>query len=125
MNDRITARATGTVCALALVLAAAEATSADAVRCGNRLISRGDHAAKVLRYCGEPDAVHSRVALRGAFARGVYLPGFVEEVEIEEWTYNFGPHKLMRSVYLENGKVRDVQTLGFGYSERRPERREP
>jgi hypothetical protein len=103
-------------CAGVLVLAASVAASADAVRCGNKLISRGDHAIKVLRYCGEPDAVQSRVVVQGVFAAGaIFLPGFVEEVEIEEWTYNLGPHKLMRSIRLENGKVRDVETLGYGY----------
>ncbi|MBN1240276.1 MAG: DUF2845 domain-containing protein [Gammaproteobacteria bacterium] len=100
----------------ALAFAAAAASSADAFRCGNRLITRGDHAARVLRYCGEPDAIESRVAVRGVFAAGaLFLPGFYEEIEIEEWTYNLGPHKLMRSVYLENGKVRGVDTLGYGY----------
>ena len=88
------------------------------MRCGNRLISRGDHAAKVLHYCGEPDAIRSHLALRGFFsAGGLLLPGFAEEVEIEEWTYNLGPHKLMRIIYLENGVVRDVDTLGYGYTD--------
>ena len=101
-----------------VALAASAASAADAFRCGSKLITRGDHAARVLRYCGESDAIQSRVAVRGVFAAGaVFLPGFYEEIEIEEWTYNLGPHKLMRSVYLENGKVRDVDTLGYGYRE--------
>ena len=109
--------ATGLV-ASALALALPGAGAAEALRCGNKLITRGDHAARVLHYCGEPESVRSRTVVRGVFAAGaVYLPGFVEEVEIEEWTYNLGPRKLMRSVRLENGKVRDVDTLGYGYRE--------
>lgn len=46
----------------------------------------------------------------------VYLPGFVEDVWIEEWTYNLGSNRLMRLVRLENGFVADVRTLGYGYS---------
>ena len=100
----------------ALTLAAAAASSAEAFRCGNKLITRGDHAARLLRYCGDPVAIESRVAVRGVFAAGpLFIPGFYEEIEIEEWTYNLGPHKLMRWVYLENGKVRDIDTLGYGY----------
>jgi hypothetical protein len=41
--------------------------------------------------------------------------GFIEEVVIEEWTFNFGPQHLMRVVRLENGYVADVKTLGYGY----------
>jgi hypothetical protein len=104
--------------ALALLCASPPAPAADGVRCGNRLISRGDHAAKLLRYCGEPDAIHTRTAVRGLFgAVAVPLPGFFEEVQIEEWTYNLGPHKLMRKIRLENGEVREVRTLGYGYLE--------
>jgi hypothetical protein len=47
----------------------------------------------------------------------VYIPGFVvEDVWIEEWTYNLGPSKLMRLVRIENGFVTDVRNLGYGYS---------
>ena len=39
----------------------------------------------------------------------------VEEVVIEEWTYNLGPHQLIRVVRLENGFVADIKHLGYGY----------
>ena len=45
----------------------------------------------------------------------IYFPGFVEEVVIEEWTYNLGPHQLMRVVRLENGYVAEIKQLGYGY----------
>ena len=34
---------------------------------------------------------------------------------IEEWTYNLGPHQLMRVVRLENGYVAEIKHLGYGY----------
>ena len=37
------------------------------------------------------------------------------EVIVEEWTYNFGPRKLMRIIRFENGLVADVKELGYGY----------
>jgi len=46
---------------------------------------------------------------------GVRLPGAIEEVVVEEWTYNLGPRLLMRLVVLENGYVEDVKPLGYGY----------
>lgn len=92
--------------------------AADALRCGNKIVSRGDHAAELLEHCGEPDAVRSRVVRRGVTAGHARLStefAFVEEVLVEEWTYNFGPRKLMRQVRLEDGFVRDVESLGYGY----------
>lgn len=94
---------------------------ADALRCGNHVISYGDHAVEVLRYCGEPVAVQSRLVQRRVVAFGtVFHPGLglLEEVVIEEWTYNFGPRKLMRQVRLENGFVTNVRELGYGYREK-------
>lgn len=100
-------------------LTVASGASADALRCGSNLITRGDHAAEVRRHCGEPDEVYSRVSYRGVVGVGsVFLPGLVEEVLIEEWTYNLGPRKLMRKIRLENGVVREVDHLGYGYLER-------
>jgi hypothetical protein len=92
--------------------------SADALRCGHRVISRGDHAAKLLRYCGEPVAVQSRVVQRTVAAFGAYyVPGLglLEDVVVEEWTYNFGPRKLMRQVRIEKGLIEEVRELGYGF----------
>lgn len=99
---------------IALLLAT---VPAHAFRCGTRIITRGDHADKLLRYCGEPAAVQTRFAQRGYTTThgGVFIPGLVEEVVVEEWTYNLGPHKLIRVVRLENGFVAQIRQLGYGY----------
>jgi hypothetical protein len=101
---------------LAVLLLLAAAAPAHAFRCGTRIITRGDHAEKILRFCGEPVAVQTRIAQRGFVTKhGHVFPGFVEELIVEEWTYNFGPHQLMRVVRLENGYVADIKYLGYGY----------
>ena len=91
---------------------------ATAMRCGQRLITEGDHESKLLRYCGEPVSVQSRMAprvyVRGD-ARPGFIPGFYEYVQVQEWTYNFGPRKFMRQVRIENGIVTDITELGYGY----------
>ena len=103
--------------ALVLVMLGVSA-QAHAFRCGNRIISRGDHSSKLLHYCGEPASVQTRLAQRtfGTGYNRVYIPGFVEDVWIEEWTYNLGPSKLMRFVRIENGFVTEIKNLGYGYS---------
>ena len=102
--------------ALAASLLLAAAAPAHAFRCGSRLISRGDTVEKVLYYCGEPVAVTKRLKQRSYFMEsGVRVPGAIEEVVVEEWTYNLGPRLLMRLVVIEDGYVEDVKSLGYGY----------
>jgi hypothetical protein len=106
-------RALSVIAALGLLLAV---SPAHAFRCGTRIITRGDPADKILRFCGEPTSVQSRVSQRGYVSDfGRVFPGVVEEVLIEEWTFNLGPHQLMRVVRLENGIVADIKHLGYGY----------
>jgi hypothetical protein len=103
-----------TVIATLLLLLAV--SPAHAFRCGTRIITRGDHADKILRFCGEPVSVQTRISQRGYVSDfGRVFPGVVEEVVIEEWTYNLGPHQLIRVVRLENGLVADIKHLGYGY----------
>ncbi len=103
-----------------IVLGLTSASNAYAMRCGTRLIAKGDHVSKILRYCGEPDFTQSRYAQRPYYNRygHVFYTGLFEEVRIEEWTYNLGPSKLMRVVTMENGIVRDIRHLGYGYTRR-------
>ena len=101
--------------ALAALLLVTAAAPAYAFRCGSRIITRGDHADKILRYCGEPVAVTTRLKQRPVFLDGIPLRGALEEVVVEEWTLNLGPRQLMRVVKLENGYVEDVRALGYGY----------
>ena len=72
----------------------------------------------MLRYCGEPASVQTRLAQRAFVTRDsryIYVPGLAEDVWVEDWTYNFGRNQLMRIVRLENGFVADIKNLGYGY----------
>jgi hypothetical protein len=114
------ARSTGTTLraparAVALALLAI-APSAHALHCGTRVIDRGDDAAKLLEFCGEPANVQSRRIERTPIdANGRVYRGFTEEVLVEEWTYNFGPYQLMVKIRLDDGIVADIKYLGYGY----------
>lgn len=105
------------------------ATEALAMRCGNKLISKGDTQAKVLKFCGNPVQKTQRLGLRAGFyrdtsgylsadsyvSRGYYYPYGYSEVLIEDWVFNFGPYQLMRQVTFEDGFVEDIETLEYGY----------
>ncbi len=102
-----------------------------AFRCGAKLVSEGDHYSKVLKYCGEPIGVSERVVYREGRTRprvriegpdGLrverevlnYDRSYVE-IQVEEWTYNFGPRRFMQLVRFENGFVAEIDQLGYGF----------
>jgi hypothetical protein len=117
--------------ALSLLLLAAG--PALAFRCGNKVVSEGDHYSKILGICGEPVGVQQRVIYRSGRTQPQLIyegPGGLRverevlqydrsyvEVQVEEWTYNFGPRRLMQLVRFENGFVTDIEQLGYGYRE--------
>ena len=103
----------------ALLLALAAPASADGLRCGSKLITDGDPRSKVRQFCGEPTDVQTRTILRRPYFNVggrtySYGDGYVE-IPVEIWTYNFGPYKLMREIRFVDGRVEEIQTLGYGY----------
>lgn len=102
--------------AVATTLMSMVVAPAHAFRCGTRIITRGDLAEKILRFCGEPTSVQTRLSQRAFVDRfGRVFPTLVEDLVIEEWTFNLGPHYLVRVVRLENGVVAEIKYLGYGF----------
>jgi hypothetical protein len=103
----------------ALLLVLSAPASADAMRCGSKLVGNGDPRSKVREFCGEPTDVQTRAILRSPSytfrGRPIYFGHGVVEIPVEIWTYNFGPYKLMRRVRFIDGLVEDIDTLGYGY----------
>lgn len=83
-----------------LCLIAAHYAWADTMRCGNKLIQRGDSIVTVKALCGAPASVQNGVAEIGT-----------NEVPVETWTYNRGPDQFMVSVRFVDGKVVAITTL--------------
>lgn len=103
----------------ALLLAFALPAAADGMRCGSKLMTTGDPRSKVRQFCGEPTDIQTRSILRRpTFNFGgrtlSYGDGYVE-IPVEIWTYNFGPYKLMREVRFVDGRIENIETLGYGY----------
>lgn len=110
------------------------------LRCG-QLVDKGDRKLEVLINCGDPysidffweerfSAVSSAVRMRkipqflrdGKKYKKDYL--FIREriyeqnrklINIEEWTYNFGPRQFLYFIKFENGKVIKVEEGDYGF----------
>ena len=92
--------------------------ASDAMRCDNRLIMRNDHVSKIERFCGEPETYSSTTSYKAVSRWNYrYQAYFYEEIPVirEEMVFNFGPNKFMRLVKIENGIVKNVETLGYGF----------
>ncbi len=101
---------------LALGLALALASPpAQALRCGNRLVSDGDHDVDVRARCGDPYWAErsTRIEIIG---RDAPLE-LQREVEFEAWYYNFGPRQLLRRLDFRDGRLVHESTLGYGVDE--------
>jgi len=94
-----------------------QAELAEALYCGKRLIAVGASKTEVLHKCGEPETrdpwVEYRTVVQSlAFApheEAVYLP-----VMIEEWEYNFGVRRFRQRLHFEDGRLRNLEALGYG-----------
>jgi len=103
--------------ALILGVLCVSAERAYALRCGNRVVGMGASTAEVFAKCGEPVARDQWVEYRtipspsslASPQEQVYLP-----VTIEEWVYNFGAHRFMQKFHFEEGRLSDIQSLGYG-----------
>lgn len=111
-----------TACTLA-GMAATPAVAQDSLRCGSKLVSRGDGKDKVRTLCGEPTDVSLQGIVQRApryeygygYNRYVYYgPGWIE-MPVEIWTYNLGPNKLLRKLRFVGDELDRITTDGYGY----------
>lgn len=82
--------------------------SAWALRCNGRLVHAGDHQIEVLAKCGEP-------LWRERWEDDVYERRFFDTLErrsqvMEEWVYDFGPHRLLYLLRFRNGRLVEITT---------------
>lgn len=122
---RITVVCIGTIVLLGLLGHVAPAL---AMRCGSRIISEGDPRERVLNECGSPADSESWEEERyydydapppayqhREFQRYGNAYRVKVHVKVELWTYNYGPSRFMDFVRFENGKVRKIESGGYGY----------
>ncbi len=94
----------GSVLSIALLVMADQAY---ALRCGNKLVDRGDRKHRVLYACGEPSYID-------AYDRPISGAYFLY-THVEIWTYNFGPTRFMYELIFEKGVLVRINQLGYGY----------
>lgn len=104
------------VISIGVWLLAATAVASDSMRCGSRIVEQEDLAAELLAVCGEP-SYRDRLLLQ--IPNGAYV------ADTEIWTYDFGPQKLLQLVTLQNGRISDIDSDGYGFNRSATPRCEP
>jgi len=91
-----------------------------ALRCERRLVSLGHTPGEVVARCGRPQEVLHLVE-----HRLIELPPTCERegpryqaipVAVEQWVYDFGPHRLRVLLVFEGGRLREERSLGYGHA---------
>ncbi len=93
-----------------------------ALRCSKHVVVEGYRKAKVFGLCGEPDFTEykteyldTRLSSRNKrFGTRLDIENLIP-IELEIWTYNFGPHRLMQHLHFKDGRLYKIETDGYGY----------
>jgi hypothetical protein len=102
--------------ALAVLACVPAPLMAQSLVCGGKIIRQGITRAEVAAKCGDPAQVDHQSAYKNpAVGQSNLTAGSTVEVQIEVWTYNFGPNRLMQRIRFENGTVARIESLGYGY----------
>ena len=113
--------------ALNFIPAACEAS--ETLRCHGSIISPGATRAEVRHKCGKPTegsmrpeyflpelSAGSRVRVDNAkITEDDLISGRVVYEEVEEWTYNFGPSRFVRTLTFRNGKLSTIESGRYGW----------
>jgi hypothetical protein len=106
---------------LTLMMVAAGSLHAQTLQCGTKLVTKGDISAKVAALCGQPTHIEHRSIYRASTA---WIAGQVNqgatttiEIPVEIWLYNLGSDKLMQQIRFEDGRVVNIESLGYGYNQ--------
>ena len=84
------------------------------LKCGSKLVTAGDTAFEVLNKCGEPLLIESWEESRSLSSMKRSVTKDVESgvvfVEVEQWTYNFGPNTFIQFLTFTDGRLLNVES---------------
>lgn len=102
---------------LILLSISGEASAGSNIRCGHNLAELGDHKVYVYDLCGAPESIDTRTKIIGNTLhhprRTLDIQQY-EEIEVEEWVYDFGSRRFRQYLRFENGRLVEIKDLKKG-----------
>jgi len=90
-----------------------------ALECGGRFVSSGDRKYEVRSACGKPVLVQKwqeeLVVFEPVVEDALEQLRSSRVVNIEEWTYNFGPRRFLYFLRFENGQLTRIDSGPYGF----------
>lgn len=101
---------------LALLICTPTLAVSQSLRCSDKIISAGSTRAAVASLCGDPTQVeHKTIYNDVSGAASNVIATTTAAVEFEMWVYNFGPNRLMQRIWLQDGVVVRIESMGYGF----------
>jgi hypothetical protein len=101
---------------LALLCWAPALAVSQTLQCSNKIISEGSTRWELSSLCGDPTQVEHKTIYNNVSATApTVVAGTTTEVHLEMWIYNFGPTRLMQRIWLEDGVVVRIESMGYGF----------
>jgi|KBSMisStaDraftv2_1062788.scaffolds.fasta_scaffold11661_5 hypothetical protein len=97
-----------------VVLASTPAlTFGQSLRCSGKIVSEGTTSQELATLCGEPAQVEHKTIYNdlSTGASNVAARTTVE-THVDMWIYNFGPNRLMQRVWIQDGLIVRIESLG-------------
>lgn len=93
-------------------------TFGQSLRCSEKIVSEGMTSQDVARLCGDPAQVEHKTLYNDvstAPTNNVVARSTIE-IHLEMWIYNFGPNRLMQRVWIQDGVVTRIESMGrYGF----------
>jgi len=88
-------------------------TFGQSLRCSNKIISEGTTSQELATLCGEPAQVeHKTIYNDLSTGTSQVVAGATTEIHLEMWIYNFGPNRLMQRIWIQDGVITRIESLG-------------
>jgi len=88
-------------------------TFGQSLRCSNKVISEGNTSQELATLCGDPAQVeHKTIYNQVSLPTTNVVASSTVEIRIEMWIYNFGPNQLMQRVWIQDGVITRIESLG-------------
>ncbi len=99
---------------LLLVLAWTPAlTLGQSLRCSDKIISEGATSQELASLCGDPAQVeHKTIYNDLSTGTSNVVARAATEIHVEMWIYNFGPNRLMQRIWIQDGVITRIESLG-------------
>lgn len=83
------------------------------LRCSEKIISEGTTSQELASLCGEPAQVERKTIYNDISTGTPHVSASSTiEVHLEMWIYNFGPNRLMQRVWIQDGVITRIESLG-------------